>query len=156
MKIADSMRTTVYTVKEDAMLHEAMQLMAEHMVGTLPVINDERNLLGVVVMDDVLKRFMPRFVELIRSADFVHDYGVLEAGRKSPQLARLPIKDIMRPPYCVGPNSGLMEAMVMMHKHEMPDVPVVDDKKQVVGLISYARVGSLFLSDWFKHFSNME
>jgi len=156
MKVADCMITTVYTVDVEARLREAMRLMAEPMIGTLPVIDTDRCLRGVLVMEDVLTRFMPQFVEMIRSADFVHDYGVFAAGRQSPQLAEEPVKKLMRSAFYVTPDSGLMEALVVMHKHRVPDVPVVNGDEQVIGLVSQARVGSLFLADWLAHFPDEE
>lgn len=67
------------------------------------------------------------------------------------------VADCMRTTvYTIAAGATLREAMQLMAQHMIGTLPVVDDKKQVVGLISYVRVGSLFLSDWFKHFSNKE
>ena len=154
MQISDCMRTTVYTIGVDARLRDAMQLMAQHMIGTLPVIDDHKHLLGVVVLDDILTRFMPQFVDLLRSTDFVHDFGVLEAGRESAAVTNEPITAVMRPPYSIPADSGLMAAMVMMHKHQFTDAPVVDDNEQLVGLVSNVRVGSMFLLDWISHLAD--
>jgi CBS-domain-containing membrane protein len=150
------MLTTVYTIGTDATLREAMQIMAQHMMGTLPAVDVERHVLGVVVLDDVLTQFMPQFLDRLRSLDFVQDYSFLEAGRKSLHIAEKAIQDIMRPPYYVSTDSGLMAAMVVMHKHRVTEVPVVNEQKQLVGLASYVRVGSLFLTDWLNHLSEKE
>jgi CBS domain-containing protein len=152
MQVSDCMRTTVYTVNAGATLRRVMQLMGTYMVGTLPVVDDEQHVLGVVMMDDILTLFMPQFVEILRQVDFVHDYGFLEAGRKAAHLADKPVTEIMRPPFMIHASSGLMEVMVYMHKHEVNDVPVVDAENRLVGLVSRVRVGSLFLSDWLSQF----
>lgn len=151
MQVADCMRTTVYTIGVDARLREAMQLMALHMIGTLPVVDTDQHILGVVVLDDILTRFMPQFVDLLRSTDFVHDFGIFEAGRQAAHLLEQPVTDVMRPPYSIRADSGLMAAMVMMHKHQFTDAPVVDDAQQLVGLVSNVRVGSMFLLGWISH-----
>lgn len=156
MQVSDCMITTVYTIGVDATVGDAMRIMAQQMVGTLPVVDAERHMLGVVLLDDVLAQFMPQFVEILRSVDFVHDYGVLEAGRKSPHMARRMARDMMRPPYAVTAHSGLMAAMVLMHKYQVGDIPVVNEHTQLVGLASYVRVGSLFLMDWLDHFPQQE
>jgi CBS domain-containing protein len=54
----------------------------------------------------------------------------------------------MRPPYYLRENCSLMQAMVFMHNHQVTDVPVVNAEKQLVGLVSRVRVGSLFLASW--------
>jgi CBS domain-containing protein len=148
------MRTTVYTIGADARLRDAMQLMAQHMIGTLPVVNDEKHVIGVVALDDILTRFMPQFVDLLRSTDFVHDFGVLEAGRESAHLVNEKITSVMRPPYSVPADGGLMATMVMMHKHQFTDAPVVDENERLVGLVSNVRVGSMFLLDWINHLTD--
>lgn len=152
MQISDCMITPVYTIGIDANLREAMAKMARFMVGTLPVIDATDQLLGVLLLDDVLTLFMPNFVEMVRSADFIHDYSFLNQGREKPHLAEKPIRDIMRQPYPVQQESGLMEAMVLMHKHQVEELPVLDAERRVVGIVSRARVGNLFLSDWLHHF----
>ena len=146
--VADCMRTQVFTVDEGATLREAIRIMGHHMIGTVPVIDGERNIVGVVVLDDVLTEFMPQFVQVLRALDFVHDYGAFETGPRAAHLADKPLKNIMRPPFFLAADSGLMEAMVFMHNHQVSDVPVVDDQKKLVGLVSRVRVGSLFLIDW--------
>jgi len=156
MYVTDCMRTKVYTIGIDEVLRSAMQIMAEHMIGTLPVIDAERYVLGVLTMNDVLTQFMPHFVEVMRSTDFVHDYGVLEAGRKAPHVVDKAVRDIMHPPYYVTPDSGLMAAMVLMSKLQVSEAPVVNDDKQLIGIVSRVQVGSVFLKDWLSHFAEKD
>lgn len=146
--VADCMRTQVFTVNADATLVEAMRIIGGHMVGIVPVIDRERHVVGVVVLDDLLTRFMPKFVQLLRKTDFVQDYGKFEMGLPTADLLDKPLSEIMRPPYFLSEHSGLMEAMVFMHNHQVVDVPVVDAGRRLVGVISRVRVGSLFLMDW--------
>lgn len=148
MYVSDCMRTQVFSVKTAASLIDAIRIMGDHMVGTLPVLDDEKHIVGVVVLDDLLTQFMPQFVHVLRTTDFVHDYGELEAGPKFYRLAHKPLHEVMRPPYFLPQTCGLMEAMVFMHNHQVADVPVVDKQEQLVGLVSRVRVGSLFLVDW--------
>ncbi len=148
MYVSDCMRTHVYTIKADATLEDAIRLMAHQMVGIVPVIDTEQYLLGVVVLDDVLTEFMPHFVQILRSADYIHDYSFLENRPWPAGLRKKPITEIMRSPYYLKEDASLMEAIVYMHNHQLGDVPVVNEGKQLVGLVSRARIGSLFLIDW--------
>ena len=148
MQVADCMRTRVYTIGPEATLGEAIDLMAHHRVATLPVVDEANHLLGVVVMDDILGQFIPRYFELLRTADFIHDYSFMETGRPPAGLTEKPLKSIMRPPYSVAPDNRLMAALMVMHKHQVPDAPVVDADKRLIGLVSIARVGGLFLAEW--------
>ena len=148
MNVSDCMRTEVFTVQTGATLVEAMRLMGTHMVGIVPVVDSQRHLAGVLVLDDLLMQFMPTFVQVLRTTDFVHDYSKFEPGQHASDLLRKPLSEIMRPPYFLDRDSGLMQAMVFMHNHRVTDVPVVDGDKVLVGIVSRVRVGNLFLVDW--------
>jgi len=150
--VSTCMITPVYTIGVEAQLREAMSKMARYMVGTLPVVDADQHLVGILLLDDVLTLFMPNFVELLRSADFIHDYSFLEKARQKSDLADKPIMDIMQKPYSVQHDSGLMEAMVLMHKHNVEELPVLDDDHRLIGIASRGRVGNQFLSDWLRHF----
>ena len=151
MQVSNCMITSVYTVTEDAVLSEAMSKLADHMIETLPVINTERFLVGIVLLDDVLTLFMPNFVEMLRSADFIHDYSFLKKSHENPHLPQKSIREVMRKPFSVHQSSGLMEAMVLMHKHHVGELPVLDEEDRLIGIVSRGRAGGLFLSDWLKH-----
>lgn len=154
MNVLDCMRTQVFTVHTGATLVEAMQIMGTHMVGTIPVIDAQRHLDGVVVLGDLLTQFMPKFVQVLRTTDFVHDYGAFEFGPHASSLLKKPLAEIMRPPFFLHEDSGLMQAMVFMHNHQVSDVPVVNAEQQLVGIVSRMRVGSLFLIDWLNKIEN--
>ena len=156
MQVADCMRTEVFTIGPDATLGDAINLMAHHMVATLPVVDAEGHLLGVVVMDDILGQFIPTYFELLRTADFIHDFSFLETSRPPQSLTEKPIETVMRAPYCIGAENRLIAALVVMHKHHVSDAPVTDDDKRVVGLVSFARVSSLFLAEWLGHVADTE
>jgi CBS-domain-containing membrane protein len=148
------MRTTVYTIGAEATLRDAMQLMAQHMIGILPVIDEDRHILGVVVLDDILTRFMPQFVDLLHSTDPINDSGVLETGRQSGHLVNKSITEVMRPPYSIRADTGLVEAMLRLHRDDLTDAPVVDEDDRLVGLVSNVRVDSIFLLDWINHLTD--
>ena len=148
MNVSDCMRTQVFTVGASATLVEAMRIMGNNMVGSVPVVDGERHLVGVIVLDDLLTQFMPKFVQVLRTTDFVHDYSKFEMGHHAADLLKKPLAEIMRPPYYLHQNSGLMQAMVFMHNHQVTDVPVVNADKQLVGIVSRVRVGNMFLIDW--------
>lgn len=148
MQVSDCMRTQVFTVGTGATLAEAMRIMGSRMVGTVPVIDKDRHVAGVLVLDDLLTQLMPRFVQVLRSTDFIHDYGKFELGPYAVHLLDKPLHEIMRPPYSLKEDSSLMEAMVFMHNHQVDDVPVVNAAGELVGIVSRVRVGSLFLIDW--------
>ena len=53
MKVRDIMITNVITVSPDTTLEEAVTLAGKHQIGTLPVVDDEGNLIGMVTNTDI-------------------------------------------------------------------------------------------------------
>ena len=128
---------------------EAALLMAEHNVGTLPVVDESSVLVGVTTMRDVIQIFLPDFVALMSNIDFVKDYGNLET--LSPEIIEkaehLQVADIMEEPVSVEVDSTLMRALSFMEKHAIQDLPVVKEGK-LVGIASRVDIGRTFLSTW--------
>jgi len=148
MQIKDFMRTHVHTIYQTATLRQAIETFSQHLVGILPVLDDEDKLCGVLRIEDTLKQFMPKFVEMIQEADFIHDYGLLERGLRSVNVDDIAVIELMQRRFYVNENDGLMSCIVIMYKKKVNDVPVVNDDKKVVGIVSYARTGSIFLKEW--------
>lgn len=148
MNVLDCKVNVVYTITPDALLIEATQKMANERVNTLPVIDHDEHLVGMLLLDDVLAEFLPDFVDMVRSADFIHDFSFYTLKDYPKDLNTLHVRDMMRAPYHIQHNSDLMTAIVLMHKHQAAELPILDDHKHLIGLVSRTRVAALFLSDW--------
>ncbi len=148
--IRDCMKREVVAVSASATVREAAQLVVKKRVGTLPVVDRQGILVGVVRIKDLLKVFMPDFVILLDNIDFVHDFGVEESLRPKDvaEAARLTMHDLMRPPVSVEQTSGLLRAFATMDKHDIQDLPVVDDGGRLVGIASRVDIAVAFLAAW--------
>jgi CBS-domain-containing membrane protein len=62
------MKRKVVSVPASASVQEAAQVLVEKRVGTLPVIDEQTVIIGVVRISDMLKIFMPDFVSLAEGA----------------------------------------------------------------------------------------
>lgn len=148
MNVGQSMKQEVVTVAYSATVAEAVSLFNDHHVGMLPVIDAEGRLVGILNLRDLLDLIMPAFVYLIDDFDYVGDFGVLENRQPTRDLLDKPITAVMEPPISVPASSGLLRAFAILHKHELLDLPVVDDQKRLVGLASRVDVGRALLAGW--------
>lgn len=150
MRVGECMKREVVTVTAEMTVPEAARVIAERRVGTLPVVGPDGRLEGVVTLLDILRVFMPDFVELLDNIDFVHDFGALEdlQPRDVPEAAQLTVREIMEPPVAVDQEAGLLRACVLMFKHRLQDLPVVDKGGRLVGLVSRVDIGAAFLAAW--------
>ena len=52
--VADFMSRALITTRPDAPAHEAAQVMLDHTIGSLPVVDDDGTLVGVITQTDYL------------------------------------------------------------------------------------------------------
>ena len=117
MKASDLMTTQhLWVCGEDTDAQETAQLMCDHDVGAIPVLDKTGRLEGMITDRDLSCR-------------------VLAAGRD----LSTPIREIMSTPPCsVHEDADLKEIEAIMRDHKVRRVPVVDDENRLKGMISLA------------------
>ena len=120
---ADVMSAPVTTVRADAKVAEAVQLMAHKRFKRLPVVNDECELVGIVSRLDVLAAA----ASAVASADAL---PAIQPG------AGPAARDVMfREVPTVSPNAGLGEVVDRLLATPLRRVVVVDDARRVLGIV---------------------
>jgi CBS domain-containing protein len=148
MQIKEYMKHLVYTVDQDASLRNAAQLLVQHKIGTLPVIDHDRRLVGLLHMRKILALVMPDFVNLLENFSFLHDFGAVENRRIPEGILSLPVKDVMDPPVFVDETSGLLRTAAMINKLNLMEIPVVDKDHRLIGIVSRVDIGTALLRLW--------
>lgn len=114
--VAEIMSTDVQTAQPQETLLRAAQLMQELDVGSLPVVDGDQ-LLGMVTDRDIVVR------------------GV--AAGLAPDAAC--VSDVMSgEPMCCREDQDLQEVLELMGTRQVRRLPVVDDTKHLVGIVSVA------------------
>jgi len=70
----------------------------KHHIGTLPVVNADGTLAGILQIRDLLSLVMPDFVNMMQDIDFVLDFGAAEMRVPDAALLSRPVSEIMNPP----------------------------------------------------------
>jgi CBS-domain-containing membrane protein len=150
--IGEWMKRGVVSVRPETTVLEAARLIVQRHVGTLPVVDEQQALIGIVRVEEILDTFMPDFVRLMADFDFVHNFGVLEALQPAdvPEVAGRTMRDMMHEPVSVEQTSGLLRALAVMTKHGIRDLPVVNQAGALVGIASLVDISTAFLSSWTK------
>jgi CBS-domain-containing membrane protein len=148
MKVKDFMKKRVISIRDDASIGQAAALFRKYHIGTLPVINQSGQLVGLVPLRKLLELVMPDFVKLITHFEFVHDFGALELRQADSEQLCQSIHEIMDEPICVEADSGLIRATSLLHHRDLKDLPVVDENNVLVGLASHVDLGIALMSTW--------
>lgn len=144
MKVRDYMHKDPKTVTRDLTLREAASLFTSEEVEGLPVV-ENGTVVGLVTRRDLLKLFIPDYMDLIQDVSFLEDFGELEPEAFFGMEGRLLlIEDVMRGEAPeISPDSSLLKAAVIMEKNN-EDLLVVTDKSGVLGILTRADVCRAF------------
>ena len=147
--IGSWMKPNVVSIGQDATLLDAARLLAEHKIGTLPVVDDGEILVGITSMRKIVRFFLPDFINVVEDVDFVRDFGAIDIPspvdiKKAKKIA---VKETMDEPVSVEKDSSLMRALAIMITHDLLDLPIVH-KGKLVGIASRVDIGRAFLHSW--------
>jgi CBS domain-containing protein len=139
MKAFEIMTLGVATVRPEASLREAVNLMLERGVSGLPVVDGLGRLVGIVTEGDFLRRAetgterrRPRWLEFILSPGQLANEYVHSHART--------VEDIMTPEVVtVSRDTPLEEVVNILERRRIKRVPVTRDDK-LVGIISRANL----------------
>ena len=136
MKIKDYMKKDFRTVAPHTPMREVARTFFETGESLLPVTDSEGMLVGVISIDDFILIFLPGYIDLIRSVDFIHDFGALEKTSFSIEEKLFVAEDLMSEDFQVlDENDSVMKAAAMLHQLKLSRIPVVSGNR-LVGMIS--------------------
>jgi CBS-domain-containing membrane protein len=148
MEISKYMKRSVVSIPQASTIREAAAVFVKHHVGLLPVVDQNRILIGVVGLRDLLSLELPDFVNFIADLDFVHDFGAVETTRPSADVLDRPVTTLMSTAISVPEDTGLLRTYALMLQHKMHDMPIVSKDQILVGVASRVDIGTAILSTW--------
>jgi CBS domain-containing protein len=139
MKARDVMTPVVISIPSDATVTQAAQLMLQHRISGLPVVDTKGTLVGMVTEGDFLRRGelgtqrkRPRWLEFLLGPGKLATEYVQARGQK--------VGDIMTTGlYTVNADMPLEDVVQLMERNRIKRVPVMDDGK-MIGVISRANL----------------
>jgi CBS domain-containing protein len=119
MQVSDVMMglARVPIIKENVILKEALEEMGRTRLGIACIVNGDNKLLGILTDGDIRRKLLK--VQKPFSAFFVDDA----------------LDHAIRSPMTIQPGDTLVHAVDVMEQKQIWDLPVVDDKGTLVGLL---------------------
>ena len=135
--VRDWMSSDVITIGPEMTLPQTHQLMAKEEIRRLPVVDKEGRLIGIVSLGDV------------RSSE-PSPATSLSVCELNYLLTTLTVGKIMTPhPFAISPDATLAEAARMMLEHRISGLPVVDEERHVIGIITESDIFAMVvLHEW--------
>lgn len=145
MLVGDIMKKDIHTISPNTTVKEVVQQFVNKKVGTLPVIDEAGRFKGTVIMQRILNIFLPDFTGLLENISYLKDYGDLELNH---ELCNLEILDravekvVKLEMTSLDTGCSLLCALERMKESNLTDLPVMDEKNHIVGLVSHVDIGS--------------
>jgi CBS domain-containing protein len=140
-KVKDVMTSRVVSVRPSTTYKELVRLLTEQRLSAVPVVDDQRRVLGLVSEADLLLKYeqpadaFQRFMLTSRR----HRLEALKAG------GGIAVELMTRPVVTIGPEAEAAEAARLLRKHLIRRMPVVDSAGRLVGIVSRSDVLKTFL-----------
>lgn len=138
--VADVMTPNPVTVTPQTSLQEAIQLLAEHRISGLPVVDDAGNLVGVISETDLMWRETgvetPPYIMFLDSVIYLQNPTRYE--KEIHKALGQTVGEVMTDkPISILPDQSLREAAHLMHEKNIRRLPVVDEKEgKVIGIVT--------------------
>lgn len=134
MTVADVMTHDVYTVGPATPVREVVMLLLDQNLHWLPVVDDDQRVVGVISEGDLLRRgvisLSVDMKQLLPLPERAAAVLALEAHQQS-------AADVLTPnPILARSAMPLAEAAQLMVQHTLKQLPVVDDRECLVGVLA--------------------
>jgi CBS domain-containing protein len=139
MRAEDVMSQPVISIAHNASVLDAVELMLQHKISGLPVVDGTERLVGIVTEGDFLRRAetgtqrrRPRWIEFLLGPGKLATEYVHASGRK--------IDEVMTPDvHAVQADAPVEDVVRVMERHGVKRVPVLRGEK-LVGIIARANL----------------
>lgn len=134
MKVADCMSKQVDFVGTDSLVQDVARLIFGRGINGVPVC-EEKKLVGFITERDILAQFYPSIQEYVEDPLNATDFEAME--EKASEIFEKKALEIMsESPVTVSTNTPLLRAQSLMFIHKVGRLPVVNEDKELVGILS--------------------
>ena len=123
--VSDIMSKNVITTTKDTPLLEVAKIFESYKFNGIPVLDEEKKLIGIVTQYDVITKMASLFTGKKEEAD-------------PKKLLKLTAADVMNAEAVTLPESATLEEALksFSEHHRVSSIPVIDTSRRVVGVIS--------------------
>ncbi|MCZ7371485.1 MAG: CBS domain-containing protein [Candidatus Methanoperedens sp.] len=134
--VKDVMTGNAICISKDADIHEAARILSENRISGLPVVNEEKRLIGIVTEADILYS---------AGMEKSHNFGDILRnilGEPHPKIRNgSKVEEIMTTRVITtSPDRDIREVAKILDEKRIKRLPVVDKNNKLIGIISRADI----------------
>ncbi|ACY97608.1 MULTISPECIES: CBS domain-containing protein [Thermomonospora] len=141
-RVQELMTENVVSVRAETPFVEIVELIEEHRIDAVPVVDADRRVIGIVSESDLLHK--QEFGGPRRTPSGL--LGALRRRRAQAKAGAVNARGLMTTPVItVSPQATAAEAARIMARHKVDQLPVTDDDGRLVGIVARSDVLRVFL-----------
>lgn len=134
MKAGDLMRRDLTSVDLDTTVSHVIYLLHQSGLSSLPVLDEEGRVVGVISERDLIRAVLPGYVEMLQSAAFLPSLDQL--ARRLREIGGKPIAEFMvHDVVFARPDDSDLHLADLMIRKGLKQIPVLDAEKRLVGVV---------------------
>ncbi|MBN1647295.1 MAG: PTS sugar transporter subunit IIA [Spirochaetales bacterium] len=142
----DIMNPLVSFISPDMTLYEAARELHRHHVDSLPVIDENRKLVGKLSCHDLFSYQLPDFFNTLHSISFIKFMNPFEKYFEADQTRKIGELKFKQKTPIIKPDSTLMEIIFEMTVHDQELVYVAEDDKLLGTIDRYSIIDKILIS----------
>ncbi|HOK56339.1 MAG TPA: CBS domain-containing protein [bacterium] len=138
-KVKDYMDKDIPVVDKKTNLSEILKIFSNSLYNIIPVIDEDNVLCGIICIEDILENLIlsKKDVELLEKFPFFADAFSEITSTVECISSLLVAEDVMNKDVIkIDENSSVMKALILMRKHHVNRLVVVNEKDNPVGFIT--------------------
>ena len=149
--VADAMTPNPITVKPELPLKQAIQVLAENKISSLPVVDDTEKLVGILSETDILWQesgvSTPPYITILDSVIYLENPARYE--KELHKALGQTVAEVMTQESVttITADQSLSAAARLLHEKRIHQLPVVDQDQNVIGMISCSDIIRMMATD---------
>lgn len=142
-KVKEFMDTNIPIINKRTSIQEILKIFSTTHYNIIPVVDEENILCGIVSIEDILENLIlsKKDVELLEKFPFFADafseiVAVIECVSSLLVAEDIMSKNVIK----IEEDASVIKSLVLMRKHKINRIVVVNDKNQPVGFMTRNRV----------------
>ncbi len=138
LKAIDVMTEVIFTVQPEDSLRKAAEIIVKYRIAGLPVVDEEKRLVGVLSEKDILKTIYPSYDEFNMETLASMNFEDMEDRYRD--ISKIKVKDIMtKKVFTALEDTPILKLASMMILKKIRRIPIVKEGI-VVGIVSQGDV----------------
>jgi CBS domain-containing protein len=137
MMVSDFMIQNPIILEENQDIKTLLKTMVDNKIGGVPVVNQNKELVGIITDGDVLRHLNPKGTTVYGFFIYAYHIDAEELDTSLEYKTNVQLKSIMKKKVqTLNEEDSLEQALETLSKHHFKKLPVINKNKQVVGVIS--------------------